>query len=542
MRFGALIHRVVVVAGARIALATAVLASSGCLFDSFDVAGTTLDPTFWTTEIGPSSFLGRTQLRNWVSQSPIGPFVVAGSSAELALDTYNPTAGIPGASFFGTQAKSQQTFLPMATADQVFSTRLRLTTVQPGLVFGLYLFGCAAGPCQTHHDEIDIELVTNFLQPGAPLRVQLNRYKEEALGAGHGSIVNLPAGFDPLDWHVWTIRWGLNRIAYFVDGRLLFEAFDIIPQLPMSVNAIAWAPDSGWPDAYHATLQPAATSGQNQRFVGLLDYVSVREVHPNWPATGGSIDLNLHTDRIADILLQNGSNWIGGFLMDGKGRPESFIHVYPGDTGGWRAAGTLDLNSDGITDILLQNSANWIAAFLMNGNGQPVSFIYIHPGDTGGWRVVGTLDLNKDGVGDILLQNSANWLAAFLMNGSGQPVSFINVYPGDTGGWIARATADLNGDGCQDIVLQHVTTSWLGALAMDCQGVPTEFQYVYQGSTEGWQVAGTADLNGDGITDLLLQNSDSWIATFLMDGNGRPSRFEYVYPGSTGGWRVVGGR
>ena len=132
------------------------------LFDSFNVDGTTLDTTLWTTEMGPSSFLGRTQLRNWVNQSNTGPFVVTGGNAELALDTYNPTAGVPGDSFFGTHTKSLGTFVPTASMDYIVSARMRLTTLQRGLVFGLYFYGCDAGPCETTHDEIDIELVTNF--------------------------------------------------------------------------------------------------------------------------------------------------------------------------------------------------------------------------------------------------------------------------------------------------------------------------------------------------------------------------------------------
>jgi hypothetical protein len=58
--------------------------------------------------------------------------------------------------------------------------------LQQGIVFGVYFFG-GPGHCATNHDEIDIELVTNKLQ-GAPYQVQLNRYANEPLGAGHGGL------------------------------------------------------------------------------------------------------------------------------------------------------------------------------------------------------------------------------------------------------------------------------------------------------------------------------------------------------------------
>src|SRR5436190_914710 len=41
--------------------------------DEFSVPGNRLDLTSWTTEFGSPSYLGRTQLRDWVNGSNIGP-------------------------------------------------------------------------------------------------------------------------------------------------------------------------------------------------------------------------------------------------------------------------------------------------------------------------------------------------------------------------------------------------------------------------------------------------------------------------------------
>jgi hypothetical protein len=143
-------------------------------------------------------------------------------------------------------------------------------------VYGLYLYGCP-GPCATQHDEIDIELLTNLLQPGlSPLQVQLNRYANEPLGAGHGELISLPTGFDPLGSHDWTIRWSPARIDYLVDGTLLFSAATYVPQGSMQANVIAWGPASDWPTAFSADLQPVSSALQNQSFVALLRSVVVR--------------------------------------------------------------------------------------------------------------------------------------------------------------------------------------------------------------------------------------------------------------------------
>ena len=265
-----------------IAWAAALFCGSGhvrpetVFFDGFAVSGERLDLATWTTEFGKPSFLGRTQLRDWVTPDGVGRFVVADGFARLSLNTHNPT----GTSLYGTHAKTLQSFQPTASTGYELAVRMRLASLQPGLVFGVYFFGCNAGPCNTHHDELDIELVTNFLQPGgSPLRIQLNRYAAEPLGAGHGPIVNLPSGFDPLAFHEWKIRWHRNRVSYFVDGVELFSATTFIPQGRMQATIIVWGPTFDmWPDAFHGSLQDVTDAAKDQRFDAFIDYVSVATV------------------------------------------------------------------------------------------------------------------------------------------------------------------------------------------------------------------------------------------------------------------------
>lgn len=250
--------------------------------DEFSVPANQLNLAEWTTEFwAPAnnpSFFGRTQLRNWVNGP--GQFVVANGNARLALDTFNPTANVPGDSLYGTHAKTQgDPFQPSATKDVILAVRMQLTSLQRGIVYGVYFYGCGSS-CQTDHDELDIELVSNFLQPGSsPLRVQLNRYKQEPLGAGQGPIVNLPAGFDPLAYHDWKIRWSQSRVTYYLDDTELFSASDNhVPVRPMQATMVAWGPDGGWPDAYHVSLQPVSSQANNQTFIALVDRFTVKEI------------------------------------------------------------------------------------------------------------------------------------------------------------------------------------------------------------------------------------------------------------------------
>jgi hypothetical protein len=521
-----------------IALATAPLLAASA-YDGFDAAGIQLSTSIWTTEFGAPSFLGRTQLRDWVNGSNVGPFTVAGGSAELALETFNPT----GLSFYGTHAKTLTSFKPTAATDYVLTARMRLTTIQPGLVFGIYFFGCDAGPCATHHDELDIELVTNFLQPGgAPLRVQLNRYAAEPLGVGHGPIVNLPAGFDPLAFHEWKIRWSQSRVAYYLDDEELFTTTTFVPQGAMQANIIAWAPAAEWPDAFDASLQFTADSQQNQRFTALVDYVSVS---PIAAASGPARSLtDLNGDGVADLLLQHSASAnVAAWLMNGAGQPSSAISIYAGDVGGWRVGAAADLNRDGIDDVVIQHPVTkFVGALMLDGAGVPTSFRFVYPADIGGWTVVGAADLNGDSIDDVILQHaSTTFVGAWLMDGKGNAASFAFVYAGAVADWHVVAVADLNVDGIADIVLQNSATTFIGVWLMNGAGQPASFQYVYPGQLEDWRVVGAADVNHDGIDDLVLQRtSTTWVAAFQMNGAAQVSSFVYVYPGGVGGWRVNG--
>jgi glycosyl hydrolase family 16 len=242
--------------------------------DEFSAPADRLDRSVWTTEIGIGSFLGRTQLRDWVTDGGVGRFVVADGSAQLALDTFNPT----GFSLYGTHAKTLLSFQPSPTTDVVLMFRMRVTSLQRGLVYGLYFYGCGAS-CSSDHDEVDIEVVSSYLQQGvSPLRVQLNRYAAEPLGAGHGQVVDLPAGFDPLAYHEWKIRWATSRLTYYLDAVALFSTTTFVPQRPMHADMIVWGPASDWSDAYDPSLQPVASQGANQSFVALIDRFAVRTI------------------------------------------------------------------------------------------------------------------------------------------------------------------------------------------------------------------------------------------------------------------------
>ena len=266
---------------------------------------------------------------------------------------------------------------------------------------------------------------------------------------------------------------------------------------------------------------------------------------PTLPASGSGVTrllTDLDGDGIGDLLLQDSnSTWVAAWLMNGAVAAAKFVLLYSDFIGGWKIVGRADLNGDGIGDILLQDSnSTWVAVWLLNESGQPVSFVPVYFGNIGTWQVVGTADLNADGIADILLQDPlSSYVSAWLMNSAGQPTTFIQVYWGDIKGWRIVATADLNHDGITDIVLQDTDSTSVAGWIMNSAGQIVTFVPVCFCSTGNFRVVGSEDLNRDGIDDLLLQDSSStYVAAWIMNASGQPISFETFYPVYLGFWQV----
>jgi FG-GAP-like repeat len=190
-----------------------------------------------------------------------------------------------------------------------------------------------------------------------------------------------------------------------------------------------------------------------------------------------------------------------------------------------------DVNGDGKADVILVPGGNSaIAIFLGKGDGTFQPSI-AGPGVTG-LRFVIAVDLNGDGKVDILTSSfsfiTPFQLQMFVGHGDG---TFANV-PIVTSTTVSQSenqtmdfsVADLNGDGKLDLVMTQflpqccgfITTSGT-TFALLGNGDGT-FGDATQIASRGGLIA-TADVNGDGRTDLLLADG-SFLDVFLGNGDG----------------------
>ncbi len=213
-------------------------------------------------------------------------------------------------------------------------------------------------------------------------------------------------------------------------------------------------------------------------------------------------------DGKADILWRHRTTGLFSVtLLNGLGAAST---VQFGHNPGlkWRTIAVSDVDGDRKADILLFNPSNGqVAVWLLDGPTLAGGGIV---GTFAGASVLGTGDLNGDGRRDILWRRANGEIWGWLMNGASVPTSGrianFNATVGAT--WRVATIADLNGDGMEDVVWRSSTTgmvsSWrMSGLAMTGSAV------LHAGLSSAWRIEAAPDIDGDGRREVLWRNMNS---------------------------------
>jgi hypothetical protein len=325
----------------------------------------------------------------------------------------------------------------------------------------------------------------------------------------------LPGGETP------NARFGpITTGDYNGDGRL-----DIVHSRERDESLVMWVGDGNgfreWPMRQHALgWRVAPRYG--------------RDGAPVRPYVAG----DTNGDGRADLVInnvdrnRNPATWSGFskyYLFDGIGwqldRQAGITGGQPLATGDFDADGRLDLVMDrddpgGTRQTLIALSSRYESA---------VEHALI-PTPAPTWQIIGADDVDGDGRSDILLgQGVADALVggeqyrnpsmqgfAFWVMGEAGVARYSIGFHTDPATPRLAAKGDFNGDGRVDLVWSSLPDAadpqlrmWLG----DGNGFSV---LAFSAPAQGWNVVAGGDVDGDGLTDLILKNAEG-MAYWLMD-------------------------
>ncbi|HSU52469.1 MAG TPA: VCBS repeat-containing protein, partial [Candidatus Dormibacteraeota bacterium] len=189
-----------------------------------------------------------------------------------------------------------------------------------------------------------------------------------------------------------------------------------------------------------------------------------------------------------------------------------------------------DVDGNGTLDVIYRNIIgpnNGVEVWLNDGHGN-----FTRSSENFGTNSISNLalvDLDGDGSLDLII-SGATELRVFLNDGAGHftenPASVASLTFNNSA--VGRIlTADLNGDGAMDLVLQDIVVSRPARVLLnDGHGILSDTGQRFGG---GGSAAALADLNGDGLPDLFMPVANGSYV-WLNDGTGFFTDSGNVYP------------
>ena len=194
----------------------------------------------------------------------------------------------------------------------------------------------------------------------------------------------------------------------------------------------------------------------------------------------------------------------------------------------WRYYGSADFDGDGDTDPLWHNTQTGeLHIWKMKGSVVESIITDVLPSNLNGgrvgaeWSVKDISDYNQDGKPDLIWYNSRTgsvdyWAMdgfRFSSGGAFQTVSDLN--------WKIEAVANFSGDAQKTLFWRNQQTGRMALWRMADGKISSASYLNFSLADPTWQVATTADLNGDGTSDLVWQNrATNEIAVWYMNRNG----------------------
>ncbi len=208
-----------------------------------------------------------------------------------------------------------------------------------------------------------------------------------------------------------------------------------------------------------------------------------------------------------------------------------------------------DFDGNGYADLVWQNqTTRQVTVNYYGGAGGNVyqGWNYLNSSGVPGWHIAAVADFNGDGVPDLVWQNDTTGQVTVHYYGGVGGATYIGwKWLNSTGapGWQVVAAADFNGDGVPDLVWQNTSTR---QVTVNYYGGPggaaiLGWNWLNSAGVPGWHAAAAADFNGDGTPDLVWQNDTTrQVTVHYYGGPGGATYLSWNWLDSAGvpGWSV----
>lgn len=171
-------------------------------------------------------------------------------------------------------------------------------------------------------------------------------------------------------------------------------------------------------------------------------------------------------------------------------------------------------------EAVLQSSSGELSFISYDSANQQFQEVTCRSFNSNDWTLVGVGDVDLTNEKDeAIFQSDGGTVAAWKINDSGAYQSAHVIGALSDTNWKAISVADMNGDGIDDLVFAHSESRKIAYWEMDEYGRSTGGHIIGQlDPTKDWKLVNIQDLDGDSDADLLFVNPTSGeVAAWRME-------------------------